>query len=62
MQNNDISGEAAVGRDDRFNEPYLPELYRQKVRARQQRRRIKKIVTGRVDIQTGIVTGMEYRH
>jgi len=62
MQNNDISGEAAVDRDDGFNEPYLPERYRQKVRARQQRRRIKKIVTGRVDIQTGIVTGMEYRH
>jgi hypothetical protein len=36
-----------VDRDDEFNEPYLPARYRQKVREKQQRRRMRKIlITG----------------
>ncbi len=37
-----ISGEAAVEKD---NEPYLPARYKQKVREKQQRRRLRKILT-----------------
>ena len=39
-----------MGLDDEFNEPYLPARYRQKVREKQQRRRIKKILTAVVFI------------
>ncbi|MDD4137733.1 MAG: hypothetical protein PHT99_07585 [Methanoregula sp.] len=36
--------------DDEFNEPYLPARYKQKVREKQQRRRVKKILTAAVFI------------
>jgi hypothetical protein len=34
-----------VDRDDEFNEPYLPARYKQKVREKQQRRKVQKILT-----------------
>ena len=34
-----------MDQDDEFNEPYLPARYKQKVREKQQRRRVKKILT-----------------
>ena len=36
--------------DDQFNRPYLPERYKQKVRAKQQRRRMVKILTAAIII------------
>lgn len=39
-----------MGRDDEFNEPYLPARYKKKVREKQQRRRARKILTAVVII------------
>jgi len=39
-----------MGRDDEFNEPYLPARYRQKVLEKQRHRRVKKILTAAIII------------
>ncbi|MDD1693888.1 MAG: hypothetical protein LUQ71_04110 [Methanoregula sp.] len=44
-----------MGRDDEFNEPYLPARYKQKVREKQQRRRVKKILTAAVIIAVIVI-------
>jgi hypothetical protein len=55
QDNGSISGEAAVNRDDEFNEPYLPARYKQKVREKQQRRRVKKLLVAGLIIAAIIV-------
>jgi len=56
MQDNDtIPGDATVVMDDEFNGPYLPERYKQKVREKQQRRRVKKLLVAGIIIATIIV-------